>query len=108
VEFWHRYLTVMQSLLPRAQQLTDMEKEVLSLSIAESSKDGRDVFHPTIVKILAQKLGCTEYTIRMHRKNIRNKGWIHDNVLEGLSAKVAQASPEEVELTIRISHGGAL
>lgn len=102
-QFWENYLRVMQSVLPHSQQLTPKELEILSLSIVESLTDSRQVFEPAIVKILAKKLSLTEYAIRMHRKNIRNKGWVNNNSLEALSAKIVETNPDEIELTIKIA-----
>lgn len=102
-EFWEAYLRVMQSVLPHSQQLTNKELEILSLSIAESLKEDRDVFDPIMVKLLAARLQVTEFVIRMHRKNIRNKGWVKNNALEAFSAKVASANPDDIYIQIKLS-----
>lgn len=102
-QFWESYLRVMQSVLPHSQQLTNKELEILSLSIAEAIKEDRDVFDPIMVKLLAARLQVTEFVIRMHRKNIRNKGWVRGNALEAFTAKVAADNPNEITVQIKLS-----
>ena len=101
--FWEQYLKVMQSVLPHAQQLTKKELEILSFSIAESIKDDRNVFDTAIMKIVSAKLSLNEYAMRMHRKNIRNKGWVKGVALEALTGKLASANPGELELSIKLT-----
>lgn len=103
LQYWENYLTVMQSVLHQSQRLTDKEIEILAASIVESSKEDREVFDPVIAKILSAKLNMTLHAIRMHKKNIRNKGWVKGNALEGLTKKIARLpKQEDVEVTIVI------
>lgn len=101
--FWEYYLKVMQSVLPHAQQLTNKELDILSLSISQSITEDREVFDTPIMKIVAAKLSLNVHAMRMHRKNIRNKGWVKGNSLEAFTGKLASANPEELTLTINIS-----
>lgn len=96
-------MSVMQSVLPHHQHLTPKELEVFSHSIVESIKLDVDVFEPVILKILSAKLNMTRYTLQMHRKNIRNKGWVKFNNLEAFTAKVVDSNPKEIEITIKIA-----
>ena len=103
-EFWKAYLAVMQSALPKAQRLTTKEIEVLTEAIV-LSKDVR-VFAPEKAQQLQQALQMTEYALRMHRKNIRNKGWVSEYSLEGLTQKVFQ-NTDTFEVTVKIHRSAA-
>lgn len=79
-DFWKQFVDLLNAFTPKKKRLTEKEVDILAVCL-NFNVETKYPFKGIKRKQIKDKLGLAEQTLAMHKKNMEEKGWINNGVL---------------------------